>query len=186
MSVYRRLSAFRLALLILTVLYPWILVAQIATGTIAGSIRDPEGVPVQTAITISSELGFRANADTDAHGTFLLTLPYGRYELTVQDRVSPSSGVPIDIEPLQNREIKLIVDASGKLRIETQPSENAGVWAGSPKRELYPETFNFSGLMLGSEPATASLPLDFVGLGDNRLAWQSQRGFSWTGTKFEF
>jgi len=186
MSVYRRLSAFRLALLILVVLYPRILVAQIATGTIAGSIRDPEGVPVQTAITISSELGFRAIADTDAHGTFLLTLPYGRYEVTVQNPVSPYSGVPIDIEPLQNQEIRLIVDASGKLRIETQPSENAGVWAGSPKQELYPEIFNFSGLMLGTEPATATLPLDFVGLSDNRLAWQSQRGFSWTGTEFEF
>ena len=133
---------------------------------------------------ISSDLGFRAAVDTDAEGGFLLTLPYGRYELAVRDRRhSISSTVAIDIEPLQNQEISLVIDASGNLRIEIEPAENAGVWSGSPHR--YPEAFNFSGVMLSREPATATQPLNFAGLGDNRLAWQSQRGFSWTGTEFK-
>ena len=33
-------------------------------------------------------------------------------------------------------------------------------------------------------PASVSEPLDFMGLGDNRLALASQRGFSWTQTQF--
>jgi hypothetical protein len=185
MSVSHRLTHFRLALLMLIVFCSRTLLAQITTGTVIGDLRDAEGVPVQTAIAISSELGFRAQVDTDAQGAFLLTLPYGRYELTVRDyRVSASSAVFIDIEPLQNQEFNLVIDNSGKLRIQAQPGENPGVWAGSPTQELYPETFNFSGLMLRSDASTATQPLDFVGLGDNRLAWQSQRGFSWTGTQF--
>ena len=185
MSVSHRLTHFRLALLMLTVFCSETLLAQITTGTVIGDLRDAEGIPVQTAISISSELGFRAQVDTDAQGAFLLTLPYGRYELTVRDyRVSASSAVLIDIEPLQNQELDLVIDNLGKLRIQARPGENPGVWAGSPTQELYPETFNFSGLMLRSDASTATQPLDFVGLGDNRLAWQSQRGFSWTGTQF--
>ena len=187
MTARRRLTARGFALLLLTVFAAKSSFAQITTGNIAGIIRDAEGVPAQTSLTVSSELGFQAKVNADAHGAFLLTLPYGRYELTVQDRrVSGSPPVIIDVEPLQNQEIKLVIDNSGKLRAETQPSENAGIWAGSPRQELYPKPFNFAGLMLTSEPSTAAQPLNFVGLGDNRLAWQSQRGVSWTGTQFKF
>jgi hypothetical protein len=159
---------------------------QISTGTVTGTLHDIEGEPVKAAVMISSELGFRAVADTDAHGEFVFTLPYGRYELRVQNRgVSTSSVVSIDIEPLQNQEVSLVIDSSGKLRTETRPNENAGIWAASPQQDFYPETFNFAGVVLSREPATAAQPLNFAGLGDNRLPWQSQRGFSWTGTEFQ-
>src|SRR5260370_35802684 len=114
MSVYRRLVTPRLALLMLTVLASRTSFAQIATGTITGNLRDLEGVPIQTAITISSELGFRTEVDTDAHGTFLLALPYGRYELTTRDkRFSRSPPVSVAAEPLQTHEIRLLVTPSG-------------------------------------------------------------------------
>jgi hypothetical protein len=185
MSGYIRPNALRLAL-VLAVLSSCTSFAQIATGSLTGTLRDAEGQPAKAAIIISSELGFRAAANTDARGRFLLTLPYGRYELTVQDpHTSISSAVSIDIEPLQNQEIRLIIDASGKLQLEAQPSENAGVWAASSQRELFPESFNLSGVMLSREPATATQPLNFAGLGDNRLAWQSQRGVTWTGSQFK-
>src|SRR5579872_484282 len=168
MSISARPNALRLALLALAILSWRTLFAQIATGTIAGKLRDLEGQPLKAAIMISSDLGFRATVNTDAQARFLLTLPYGRYELAVQDRRdSRSSTVWIDIEPLQNREISLVVDTSGKLRIEMEPAENAGVWSGSPQN--HPEAFNFSGVMLSREPATATQPLNFAGLGDNRL-----------------
>jgi hypothetical protein len=187
MSVYSRLTAVRLALLLLAVFASSTLLGQITTGSIEGIMRDAEGVPVQTLLIVSSELGFQATVNTDAHGAFLITLPYGRYTLTARNpRVSGASAVTIDVEPLQNQEINLVIDNSGNLRVETQPGENAGVWAGSPNQELYPEVFNYSGLMLRSEPATATQPLNFAGLGDDRLAWQSQRGVSWTGTQFKF
>ena len=159
---------------------------QISTGTVAGTLHDVEGEPVKAAVMISSELGFRAMVNSDAHGEFVPTLPYGHYELRVQNRgVSTSSAVSIDIEPLQNQEIRLVIDSSGNLRTEARLNENAGIWAGSPQRDSYPEAFNFAGVLLSREPATAAQPLNFAGLGDNRLAWQSQRGLSWTGTEFQ-
>ena len=177
MFVHPRRTAIAFALLLLTVFVASRSFAQITTGSVAGIIRDAEGVPAQTSLVVSSDLGFRAQVNTDAHGAFFLTLPYGRYALTLQDqRVSGSPPVKIDVKPLQNLEIKLIVGNSGNVRMEMQPSDNAGVWAHSSNQALYPEPFNFSGLMLTSEPATATQPLNFVGLGDNRLAWQSQRG----------
>lgn len=187
MSVDSRLIAVRLAFLLLTGFASRTLLGQITTGSIAGIIRDAEGVPVQTLLVVSSELGFQAKLNTDAQGAFRLALPYGRYTFSVQNaHVSGSPAVTVDVEPLQNQEIKLIIDNSGSLRVETQPAENPGVWAGSPAQDLYPETFNVSGLTLRNEPATATQPLNFVGLADNRLAWQSQRGVSWTGTQFKF
>ena len=177
-------KALRLALLTLTVLPSHASLAQIATGSITGKLRDAEREPVKAAIIISSEPGFRAMVNTDAQGTFSLTLPYGRYEVTVQDRrASISPTVSIDIKPLQNQNISLIIDSSGKIRIETGAAENAGVWSGSPQMSSGP--FNFSFIMLNREPGTATQPLSFAGLGDDRLAWQSQRGFSWTGTEFK-
>jgi hypothetical protein len=187
MFTHPRLTAIAFALLLLTVFLASSSFAQITTGTVTGIIRDTEGVPAQTSLVVSSDLGFHSRVNTDARGAFLITLPYGRYALTVQDqRVSGSPPVNVNVEPLQNLEIKLIIDNSGNVRIEMQPSANMGVWTHSPKQALYPEPFNFSGLMLTSEPATAAQPLNFVGLGDNRLAWQSQRGVSWTGTQFKF
>jgi hypothetical protein len=185
MSGSARPNAFRL-LLIFAVVFSCPSFAQIGTGTLTGKLRDAEAQPVKAVIVISSELGFQATANTDGQGTFFLVLPYGRFELTVRDRLaSPSSAVSIDIEPLRNQEVRLIIDTSGNLRLEEQPSENAGLWAVWPRPEFHPEAFNFSGVMLSREPATATQPLNFAGLGDNRLAWQSQRGLSWTGSQFK-
>ena len=183
MPLSARPNTARLVLVMLALLSSRASLAQIATGSIAGKLRDAEGEPVKATIVISSEPGFRIMVDTDARGKFLLTLPYGHYELTIQGQRAPaSSAVSIDVEPLQEQNITITIDISGKIRLETEPAENAGVWAGSP--ELYPEAFNFSGVMLARDPGTATQPLNFAGLGDNRLAWQSQRGFSWTGTEF--
>lgn len=42
------------------------------------------------------------------------------------------------------------------------------------------------GLLLIREPSSVTEPLDFTGLSDNRLAVESQRGFSWTDTQYKF
>lgn len=176
---------FRLASLLLVLVSARNSFAQITTGTISGTLRDTEGERVKAAILISSEPGFRIAIETDEQGGFILTLPYGRYDLSVQNqRGSAFSAVSIDVEPLQNQNISLIIEDSGRVRVETEPAENAGIWAEPRGLALYPEAFHFSGVMLARDPATAMLPLDFTGLGDNRLGWQSQRGYSWTGTEF--
>jgi hypothetical protein len=186
MIAYSRSKALRLALLLLF-LSPRISLAQLSTGIVAGKLRDADGQPMKAAaITVSSELGFRAAVKTDPEGTFLLTLPYGNYQLSVEEgRSTAPSSVSIQVEPLQNMEIALRLGSSGKLEIRAQSLNDSGNWAASPRRELYPGAFAFSGVMLDREPLTVTQPLNFAGLGDNRLPWQSQRGFSWTGTQFK-
>jgi len=61
-----------------------------------------------------------------------------------------------------------------------------GLWTDATSGRLYPEAFSLWGLLLSREPASVTEPLDFVGLGDNRLAVESQRGFSWTDTQYKF
>jgi len=186
MPIAARPNALRFALLILALLSSRALFGQIATGSVSGKLRDLEGEPLKATVIISSELGFRASLDTDAQGTFTFTLPYGGYQLAVQTRSAVnSSAVSIDLEPLQNLEVSLVIDASGKLQLEERPGRNAGVWTGFPQQDSYPQAFNFSGVMLSREPATATQPLNFAGLADNRLALQSERAFSWTGTEFK-
>jgi hypothetical protein len=176
----------RLALLLPGLFLAHNLSAQIATGHVTGKIRDVGGEALNVAIAISAAPNYRSTTHTDARGTFSLTLPYGRYHLDIQfPRSSLSTSVPIDVEPLQNQNIVIIVDSSGQIRLENEPAENAGIGAARPEEDRYPEAFNFSGIMLEREAATAALPLNFTGLGDNRLGWQSQRGFSWTGTQFK-
>jgi hypothetical protein len=181
-----RAKSLQLGLLLPALLFAHSLSGQIATGRVTGKVRDVEGEPVNVAITVSAAPNYRATAHTDGRGAFSFTLPYGRYELRIElSRGTPSASVPIDVEPLQNQNIVVLVDSSGQIRLETEPAENAGIWATPPGDEVYPEPFNFSGVMLERDAASAALPLDFTGLGDNRLAWQSQRGFSWTGTQFK-
>ena len=179
-----RSKTLRLVLLTLALFSPLLLLAQMGTGTVAGTLRDTEA-PLQGAtVVVSSDLGFQATAKTDARGAFLLTLPYGRYELKVQNGRTAPSWISITIEPLQNQDLRLMVTASGNLQIESQTSANAGIWAASPNAG-YPTAHTFAGLMLDREPATDAQPLNYSGLGDNRLAWQSQGGSSWTGTEFK-
>ena len=184
MSACPRPNALRLALLALALFSSPLLLAQISTGTVAGTLRDAEAAMEGATIVISSDLGFHASVKTDTRGAFLLTLPYGRYELKVENGRAAPSSIFITIEPLRNQDLHLMVTSSGDLQIETQNSANAGIWAASPS-DGYPTGHAFAGLMLDREPATAAQPLNYSGLGDNRLAWQSQRGFSWTGTQFK-
>ena len=185
MSDRLRRKTLLLALLALVLLSSPILLAQMSTGIVTGTLRDAEAPVEGATIVISSGLGLRAAVKTDERGAFFLTLPYGRYQLKVENgRASPSSAVSVVIEPLENQDLHLIVTTSGNLRIEAQRAVNAGFWAVSPT-EGYPTARTFAGLMLDREPATSAQPLNYSGLGDNRLAWQSQRGFSWTGTQFK-
>src|ERR1051326_6659736 len=108
MYLSARPNARRLALFVFVCLLSQICFAQIATGSITGRLQDSEGEPLKAAIEISSELGFRLTLNTDARGRFRLTLPYGRYDLSIREsRTPPISALSIEVEPLEEQSIVL-------------------------------------------------------------------------------
>src|ERR1700683_3852348 len=99
MSACPRPNTLRLALLMLALFSSPLLLAQISAGTVAGTLRDAEAPLEGATIVVSSDLGFHATVKTDARGAFLLTLPYGRYELKVQNGRAAPSSIFITIQP---------------------------------------------------------------------------------------
>ena len=93
-------------------------------------------------------------------------------------------GLLYPFEPLQISRLDLVIDASGALR-RAEQSRSPGVWSDKPQERTYPEAVSLHGLLLAREPASVTQPLDFTGLGDNRAAIESQRGYSWTGAQFK-
>ena len=60
------------------------------------------------------------------------------------------------------------------------------MWSDTSSGRIYPEGMSLSGTLLSREPSTVTAPLDYVGLGDNRIAVASQRAGSWTDTQYKF
>jgi hypothetical protein len=138
--------------------------AQLTTGTIEGTVRAADGRPIAGApILVAGAAGFQTVIHAGSNGEFALTLPYGRYIL--------AASAVVFIAPLQTLHIDLVMGASAAM--------DAG--RGRP----YPEAFSLWGMLLSREPSSVTEPLDFTGLSDNRLAIDSQRGFSWTDTQYK-
>lgn len=179
----------RLGLLLPTlVLVPGALLAQLTTGAIEGTLRATDGRPMPGApILITGGAGFRTVIHSNSNGDFAMMLPYGRYSLSggVQNG-SESSGATVLVAPLQTTRFDLVVNASGSIR-GVQPAARApGIWTDATSGRQYPEAFSLPGLLLSREPSSVTEPLDFTGLRDNRLAVESQGGFSWTYTQYKF
>ena len=165
-------------LLITAVGLPAVLFGQLTTGTVQGILHDANGDPLPgSQILITGAIGFRAVVHTNSNGEFAATLPYGRYRL--------SSSVAIFVAPLQVTRVDLVVTASGAIRINEAERRASGLWDDPTKGREYPEAFSLPGTLLSREPSSITEPLDFSGLSDNRLAVDSQRGFSWTDTQFK-
>ncbi len=170
----RRAPLPRLGLLLAAVLVPVPFWAQLATGSIEGSVRAADGTPTSAApILVTGANGFRTVVVSNAAGEFFLTLPYGPYRLS-----APSASTIGYVAPLQTVRVDLVTGAQ-------QTSPPPGIWTDATKGDLYPEAFSLSGVLLSREPTSVTQPLDFTGLHDNRLAVVSQRGFSWTDTQFK-
>jgi hypothetical protein len=133
--------------------------AQLTTGTLTGTYRAADGRPLAGApIAIAGGAGFHIEIRTDSHGEFSITLPYGQYQLP--------GGATVFVAPLQTTHVDLPASSSTAER-------------------RYPEGLSLAAILLSREPATVTQPLDFTGESDNRLAVESQRGFSWTDTQFK-
>jgi hypothetical protein len=86
----------------------------------------------------------------------------GKFSVTLPYGKYQFSGMPVYVAPLQVSHLDLT---------ETRPG-------------LYPEGFSLPAVLLSREPSTVTEPLDFTGLNDNRLGIVSQRGMSWTDTRY--
>ena len=177
-SLYSANSRFA-PLLTILVLVPGALLAQLlTTGAIEGVLRDSNGHPLAgSSIVVSGAAGFHTAVHSNSNGEFAMTLPYGRYRL--------SGGVQLLVLASQTIHIDLVIDASGTLRAAATDTRTSGTWTDATKGQLYPEAFSLQGLLLSREPSSVTQPLDFTGLSDNRLAVESQRGFSWTDTQYK-
>ena len=138
-------------------------------------------------ILITGGAGFRTVVHSASNGEFEVALPYGRYCLSADVQpVAACSGATVFVAPLQIARFDLVVDASGSPHHVEPLARTPGVWADAPNGRPYPEAFSLPGLLLSREPSSVAEPLDFTGLGDNRLAVGSERGISWTDTQYRF
>lgn len=165
---------------------PLLLKAQLTTGIVEGTIHEAAGLPAsQTAIRIAGGSGFKTVIRTNSAGQFTLSLPYGRY-LFSRGGSWQGTGVALVIAPLETCYLDLVIDSSGELR--RSPLRQAlyfGAWRDDTRGSTFPEGFTLQSALASREPGSVTVPLDFTGLADNRLAIISQRGFSWTGTEFQ-
>jgi hypothetical protein len=162
--------------------------AQLTTGVIEGTLRNPEGHPTAGGrIVVSGGAGLRMTIKCDGNGQFAITLPYGRYQLYGDIRHdSGSSGVSVFVAPFETKRVDLVVDASGTTHgVESGPARTPGIWTDTTAGRVYPEALNLEGLLLSREPSSVTVPLDLTGLADNRRAIVSQRAFSWADTQFK-
>ena len=166
---------------------PGVLLAQLTTGSIEGTLRAMDGHPVAVApILVTGGAGFRTVIHSNSNGEFTMTLPYGRYRLSGMLQPGPAApGATVFVTPLQTTRFDLVIEASGSICLAQPATGTPGIWTDATSGRLYPEAFSLPGLLLSREPSGVSEPLDLAGLSDNRLAVESQRGFSWTDTQYK-
>ncbi len=166
----RKLRRFGFALAS-AVLVPGLAVAQLTTGVIEGTLRALDGSSAAGAeIVITGGTGFRTVIHSDSNGEFVLTLPYGRYSLSGSRQPGAvASGVTVFVAPLQTARVDMVIGPSGAIA-GLQAPRTLGIWTDASIGRLYPEGFSLPGLLLSREPSSVTEPLDFTGLGDNRLA----------------
>ena len=183
---WRALPEWQMLLLATGFFAAALLRAQLNTGIVEGVVQQPDGYALVGArLIVTGNPAVRLTLETNAAGEFAIVLPYGQYQLSIDSGPDTHAPITISVEPLQTLHLDLVIDASGILRREER-SRSPGVWSDKPQQRTYPESITLQGLLLAREPASVTAPLDFTGLGDYRVAVESQRGYSWTNTQFKF
>lgn len=169
----------RVSLLLLV--FSFFLDAQLTTGVIDGSIRNLSGRPAgQFPVFISGRAGFRKAIHTDKSGHFTLSLLYGPYTLSCSAPKASTTAVTLYVEPLQTVTVNVVIDSSGSLSVSFRKPI-----ALIRQASAFPQGFSLQSIISTQTPGIVAVPLNFTGLGDNRLALISERGLSWTNTRFK-
>ncbi len=117
--------------LLATLLFvPGVLIAQLTTGTIEGTLRATDGRPVAgSPILITGGAGFHLTIQSNSNGEFAITLPYGRYRFTGDVQLgAASSSAMIFVAPLQTTHFDLVVDGSGSIHGAKPSARTPGIW----------------------------------------------------------
>jgi outer membrane receptor protein involved in Fe transport len=116
-----RTKIFALTLVLLALVFPWRLSAQVNTGTILGTVTDPSGAVLAHAkvTATNQDTGFTRNADTLDDGSFLIPLlPIGpRYQVTAERagfKGFSQTGVELQLNQNVRIEIRLQVGAASE------------------------------------------------------------------------
>jgi len=101
-------------------LLPAISVAQINTATIAGTVTDPSGAPVQAATVVAESVanGVRREVETNSDGAFSVPLLQpGKYDVTISKngfRTVKNTGVNIVIDQIATLNVSLELGATAQ------------------------------------------------------------------------
>lgn len=178
-----RRARSRVLLPLAAVCIPCFSIAQLTTGAVEGTLGSPDSHPLAgVTILFTDSLGSRTQVQTRPDGGFTLTLAFGLYRVSAG---GARNDVAEAVAPLQTRRLDLVIDASGVLhRTDEAPRPLADVYSDETRGSTYPEAFSLLGVLLGREAGSVTEPFDFTGFNDNRLAVDSQRGYSWTSVQY--
>lgn len=179
-------------LLVIFLALPVILKAQLTTGILEGTVHNVDGRSAsELTLFIAGRAGFQTVVRTDSEGHFTLSLPYGRYTVCSNSQPLKGSVLALLVEPLRTAYLNLVIDRHGffyRLPHETLSLLNRtpgfGLWSKHMGQATFSPGFSLQSIVSSEVPGSVAVPLDFTGLGDNRLALISGRAFSWTSTQF--
>jgi hypothetical protein len=152
---------------------------------VEGTVHIADGrVAASVALHIKGGAGFNVIIHSNSAGQFALWLPYGQYVFS-GSQSRQGSGVALVVAPIQTNFVDLVIDTSGELRSSQRQTPSSGLWRDSTRASTFPEGFSLQSALISREPGSVTVPLNFTGLADNRLALVSERAFSWTDTQFK-
>jgi hypothetical protein len=180
--------------LLLLFLVPLILSAQLTTGIVEGALRDALGRPASHVVLfIAGDAGFQTTVRGDSEGRFTLSLPYGGYTISTQLSATGAPAVSIEVRPLRTTYLELATDNSGHLHKSLyEPGSKLSrpasldVSSEATAATALPEGFVLQSTVSTLVPGAVTVPPDFTGLADNRLALVSVRSLSWTNTQLRW
>ncbi|MEO7971729.1 MAG: carboxypeptidase-like regulatory domain-containing protein, partial [bacterium] len=164
--------------------------AQVTTGTISGSVADPNGAVVQganvTATNLDTNSTRTTTSDSDGHFAFTL-LPPGRYRVDVTSQgfqdyqaeavVNITQTTPLEVRlGLSGTSATVVVGATETPIVQAETSQSGRVIEGQTIRQMPLSTRNFQQLLVLQAGAQASVPNSTdLGRGDTAFSVNGQR-----------
>lgn len=163
--------------------------AQVTTGTISGTVTDPNGAVVPgasvKATNMATNLTRESSSDSDGHFSFTL-LPPGRYRVDVTAQGFQAYQAETVVNITQTTSVDATLSVTGTAAnvliaaeapiLQTETSQSGHVIEGTTIRQLPLSTRNFQQLLVLQAGAQASVPNSTdLGRGDTAFTVNGQR-----------